>query len=71
MQRKGSIYGLNSGLFWGMNSVMLGIVLSFSVMMGLGAKGSLIATFLHDGTSFLFLIILLMKLGKGKEFKRV
>lgn len=71
MQRKGSIYGLNSGLFWGMNSVMLGIVLSFSVMMGLGAKGPLIATFLHDGTSFLFLIILLMKLGKGKEFKRV
>lgn len=71
MQRKGSIYGLNSGLFWGLNSVMLGIVLLFSVMKGLGAKGSLIATFLHDGTSFMFLIILLIKMDKVVEFKRV
>lgn len=71
MQRKGSIYGLNSGLFWGLDSVMLGIALSFSIMLGLGAKGSLVATFIHDGASFLFLVLLLVKMKKISEFKRV
>lgn len=71
MQRKGSLFGLGSGLFWGLDSVMLGIALMFTTMLSLGAKGSLIATFIHDGASFIFLILLLLKMKKTEEFKRV
>lgn len=71
MHKKGSFKGLLSGFFWGLDSVILGIVLSFSMMLRLGAKASLITTFFHDSISFVFLFLLLIRMRKIKEFRKV
>lgn len=70
-QSKGSVLGLFSGLFWGLDSVMIGLVLITPVMIQLGSGASLAATFLHDGISFIILILLLAKMKNLKDFKRV
>lgn len=71
MQKKGSLFGLASGFFWGLDSVVLGIALVYPIMIGLGAKASLVTTFIHDSFSFLILLVLLVKLKKLKEFYKV
>lgn len=71
MHKKGSIYGLLSGFFWGFDSVVLGIALGFPLMLKLGVQSSLITTFIHDTFSFILLMILIFKLSKGKELVRV
>lgn len=70
-QRKGSLSGLLSGLFWGLDSVLLGIVLLSPVLIGLGSSASFVATFLHDSISFIILFILILSLKKISEFKKV
>lgn len=71
MQRKGSIYGLSSGLLWGLDTVLLGVALSLPVMLDMGANASLVSTFLHDGFSFFVLLILVLSKGKIQDFIRV
>lgn len=70
-QIKGSLFGLFSGLFWGLDSVLLGLVLLSPVMMGLGSDATLAATFLHDGLSFIILFVLLIKMKNLKQFFKV
>lgn len=71
MQRKGSLLGLASGLFWGLDSVILGVALSSSLLLGMGASASLITTFIHDGVSFIFLILILVKIKEIPTFLKV
>lgn len=71
MQKKGSFLGLISGFFWGLDSVIIGLALSYPVMIGLGIKSSLVTTFIHDSFSFILLIFLVMKLNKMGELKKV
>lgn len=71
MHKKGSIMGLTSGFFWGLDSVVLGVALTFPIMLGLGVGASLITTFIHDTFSFFLLAFLIVKMKKFDEFKRV
>ncbi len=71
MHKKGSIYGLLSGFFWGLDSVILGIALSYPIMTQMGIKSSLVTNFIHDTFSFVLLALLLIRLKKVQEFKRV
>lgn len=71
MHKKGSALGLVSGFFWGLDSVLLGIALAVPIMMGLGVGASLITTFIHDSFSFILLVLIILKMKKVSEFKRV
>ncbi len=71
MKNKGGLYGLASGLFWGLDSVVLGLALSSVILINLGSKASLITTFIHDGFSFFMLVLLLLKMNKVSEFLKV
>lgn len=71
MHKKGSIMGLVSGFFWGLDSVVLGIALAYPIMVGMGMSASLVTTFIHDSFSFIVLLLFVFKLNKFKEFKKV
>lgn len=71
MHKKGSIMGLVSGFFWGLDSVVLGLALAYPIMLGLGVSASLITTFIHDSFSFIVLLLIIFKLKKTDELKRV
>ena len=69
MKRNGTLIGLGSGLFWGLDTVLLGIATSSALFLTTLAESSpLITTFLHDGASFAFLMIIILVLGKHKQF---
>lgn len=69
--KNGNLTGILSGVFWGLDSVLLGVVLSHVIFVSLGDNGSLYSTFIHDTTSFIVLLILILARGKFKDFKRV
>lgn len=71
MHKKGSLYGITSGFFWGLDSVILGIALGLPIMLGMGINSSLITTFIHDSFSMIILLFIILKLKKVNEFKRV
>lgn len=69
--KNGSVIGLLSGVFWGLDSVLLGVVLSSVIFMSLGDNGSLYSTFIHDSASFVLLFVLIAVRGKIKDFTKV
>lgn len=71
MKNNGKFLGLLSGLFWGLDTVTIGIVLSSVVLITLGNNASLVTTFLHDTISFLSLFILLIFRKQVKPFIKV
>lgn len=71
MHKRGSLMGLVSGFFWGLDSVILGVALSSVVLANLGVRASLVTTFIHDSFSFILLLLILLKMHKFSEFKRV
>ncbi|WP_331835978.1 hypothetical protein [Erysipelothrix piscisicarius] len=56
MHHKGTVTGLFSGLFWGLDTVMIGVVLASAMFIAFGSNAPLISTFIHDGASFIFLL---------------
>ena len=70
-KKRGSFLGLGSGLFWGLDSVVIGIALNSVVMMTLGFSATLASTAIHDGTSFISLMGSIISKKKVKEFKKV
>ncbi|MCG4457220.1 DMT family transporter [Erysipelothrix rhusiopathiae] len=71
MRNKGTITGLFSGLFWGLDTVMIGVVLASTMFLAFGSNAPLISTFIHDGASFLFLLILIVIQKQGNDLIRV
>lgn len=71
MKNNGKSLGLFSGLFWGLDSVLIGLILSSVVLVTLGDKASLVTTFLHDTASFITLFILLIVRKQNKDFFKV
>lgn len=71
MKNNGKALGLFSGLFWGLDTVLLGITLSSKALLILGNNASLLTTFLHDTVSFILLMIMILTRSKFKEFTRV
>ena len=65
-KRSGQLFGVLSGLFWGLGTVVLGIVLN--QLTSYGYKGSLSTTFIHDSISFLILLVLLILTSKFRIF---
>ena len=70
-KKRGSFLGLGSGLFWGLDSTIIGVALNSVIMMTLGLSATLVSTAIHDGTSFFSLMGLIISKKKTKEFKRV
>lgn len=68
MQKQGSLYGLSSGFLWALDTVILGVALMSATMLPIGASGSLVATFVHDGVSFFVIVLLLLKMKHFKNF---
>lgn len=68
---KGSFLGLTSGIFWGLNSVLIGLILIVPYVSKLGAVSSLIITLIHDFISFSILFILLIKMKQVKNMFKV
>lgn len=71
MENKGTITGLFSGLFWGLDTVLIGVVLGSSLFLTFGTKAPLISTFIHDGASFIFLFILVLLQGQFKQLGKI
>lgn len=71
MRKNGSLIGLISGAFWGLDSVLLGVILATPLFIALGNNSSFYATLVHDSISFLFLLILIIIMKKFTEFKTV
>lgn len=71
MSKRGKASGLFSGLFWGLDTVILGLVLMSPSLLNLGDKSSLMATFFHDSVSFISLFILLLFKKEVKTFIKV
>lgn len=71
MKDNGKALGLLSGLFWGLDSVLIGLVLVSKTLLVLGNNASLYTTFLHDTFSFILLFLLIIKMRKLSEFKYV
>lgn len=65
---KGSVLGLTSGVFWGLNSVLLGLVLIIPKLINLGSNASLLITLIHDGISFVILFGILFYFRQIKSF---
>lgn len=66
--RKGTIIGLNSGIFWGISTVILGLALNN--LNAFGNAGSLTATWIHDSVSAILMLILLVFMKKiGRMFQ--
>lgn len=66
--RKGTLIGLNSGIFWGLSTVTLGLALNH--LNAFGNAGSLTATWVHDGTSAIIMILILIAMKKvGRVFQ--
>lgn len=70
-KKRGSFLGLGSGLFWGLDSTIIGVALNSVIMMTLGLSATLASTAIHDGTSFISLMTSIIAKKKIKEFKRV
>lgn len=71
MHHKGTVTGLFSGLFWGLDTVMIGVVLASAMFIAFGSNAPLISTFIHDGASFIFLLMLLIFQNQLKDFIKV
>ena len=67
--KKYTLIGLNSGAFWGLSTVILGLALTS--LDGLGNQASLTATLLHDSTSAIMILLLLSLTGKFSNFINV
>lgn len=67
----GKFLGLISGLFWGLDSVLLGLVLSSTLLINLGDSASFVTTFIHDAISFSLLLLLILSKRQLPEFKKV
>lgn len=71
MKNNGKLLGLLSGLFWGLDTVTIGIFLASVTLIALGNNASLVTTFLHDTVSFLSLFILLIFRKQVKPFFKI
>lgn len=71
MKENGKSFGLLSGFFWGLDTVVLGLSLSAPFILSLGNNGSLVVTFIHDTFSFLLLMTLISITKKIGSFKSV
>ncbi|HEY4537937.1 MAG TPA: DMT family transporter [Erysipelothrix sp.] len=71
MQNKneGTLFGILSGLFWGLGTVVLGIALA--QLVDQSYQGSLSTTFIHDSFSFIILLIVLISTGRIVKFVKV
>lgn len=71
MKNNGKLLGVSSGLFWGLDTVTIGIVLASVTVVTLGNNASLVTTFLHDTVSFISLFVLLLLRKQTKSFFKV
>ncbi|QIK70047.1 DMT family transporter [Erysipelothrix sp. HDW6C] len=67
----GNLIGLTSGMFWGLDTVLIGIVLASIAFTAIGSNGALITTFIHDGMSFATLIVIITVSGRFAHFMNV
>jgi drug/metabolite transporter (DMT)-like permease len=71
----GTSYGLTSGLFWAIDTILIGLVLSlgsFTSTEQIIFVAPLLATFLHDFTSVFWMMILLRSKGElGEAFSKI
>lgn len=66
-RRSGFAFGLFSGFSWGIDTVLIGVILATNVFAGHETFGPLVATFFHDAFSFLILFAILASRGKAKK----
>lgn len=69
--KKGTLFGLSSGLLWGLSTVIIGIILSYGSFVAIGDKGSLLATLTNDTVSFVILLLMVIIGGNFKKFVSV
>ena len=67
----GIFTGIGSAAFWGLDTVLIAIVLSSKFLTDFGDNVSLVTTFIHDGVSFLMLVVLIGLTKKHRQFWRV
>ena len=64
----GAFSGLGSAAFWGLDTVLIAIVLGSSLFLNFGSNGALVTTFVHDSASFIVLIFLLIFKKMNRSF---
>ncbi len=68
---KGTVSGLASGIFWGIDTVLIGIILAKSPLSEMLLVAPIISTFFHDAFSSIWTFIYLLLKGKQKEILKV